>query len=161
MVQAMSVAECRRFLARMELGRLGCARDGVPYVVPIHFAFEPDKLYAFSTIGQKIEWMRTNPNVCVEVDEIVGVRHWCSVVVNGQYQELPSEPDFLSERQRAYRLLESRFLWWETAFAAEQPRHASHPADSILFCIQVTGMTGRRASSDEFDVAPPQQPRSY
>ena len=29
-----------------------------------------DYLYSFSTVGQKIEWMRANPNVCVETDEV-------------------------------------------------------------------------------------------
>ena len=157
LIQPMSVTECREFLARMDLGRLGCVRDGTPYVVPIQFGYEPDRLYGFSTVGKKIEWMRGSPNVCVEVDEIVGARRWCSVILSGSYKELPSEPAFASERQRAYKLLEKRFLWWETAFASEQPRHPSHPADSVLYRIDVAEMTGRRAGSDEFDNAPSQQ----
>ena len=161
LIQSMNATECREFLARMDVGRLGCVRDGMPYVVPIHFAFESDRLYGFSTVGQKIEWMRANPKVCVEVDEIMGTRRWCSVVVNGHYKELPNEVALMSERQRAYGLLEKRFLWWETAFAAEQPRHATHPAESILYSIQVTEMTGRRASSDDFDAAPAQQSDAY
>jgi hypothetical protein len=43
--------ECPDLLARLGLGRLGCARDNQPYVVPIYFAYEPDHLYAFATFG--------------------------------------------------------------------------------------------------------------
>jgi nitroimidazol reductase NimA-like FMN-containing flavoprotein (pyridoxamine 5'-phosphate oxidase superfamily) len=46
----------------------------------------PD-FYCFSTLGRKIEWMRENPLVCVEVDEIVAHDNWLSVVALGHYLE--------------------------------------------------------------------------
>jgi uncharacterized protein len=161
LIEEMSVQQCHEFLGRMDLGRLGCVRDSEPYVVPIHFAYEPDRLYGFTTLGRKVEWMRANPRVCVEVDEVNGNRSWTCVILSGQYTELPNEAAYRHERQRAYQLLEKRFLWWETAFAAEQPRHASHPAPTILYRIQVTGMTGRKAQVDAFDTAPPQQSAGF
>ena len=62
-IHELSVAECEDVLARCDLGRLGCAHENQPYVVPIHFSFDSERkcLYAFSTIGQKIAWMRQNP----------------------------------------------------------------------------------------------------
>lgn len=63
------------------------------------------------------------------------------MILRGQYTELANEAAYRHERQRTYDLLEKRFLWWETAFAAEQPRHATHPAPTILYRIQVTSMT--------------------
>ena len=89
----------------MGFGRLGCARDNQPYVVPIYFAYEPDHLYGFSTFGRKIEWMRANPRVCVEVEEVASHFSWVSVILNGRYQELPDTPECSSERQHAYPLL--------------------------------------------------------
>lgn len=43
-----------------------------PYVVPIHLSLDAERscVYAFSTVGQKILWMRENPQVCLEVEEI-------------------------------------------------------------------------------------------
>lgn len=38
--------------------------------MPIFLAWESDYIYVLSTFGQKIEWMRTNPKVCVEIEEI-------------------------------------------------------------------------------------------
>ena len=60
-------------LARTHLGRLACAQANQPYVVPIFFAYHQDSLYCSSTLGQKTEWMRENPLVAVEVDELVAV----------------------------------------------------------------------------------------
>ena len=61
-----------------------------PYIVPIYFAYEPDHIYGFTTLGQKVEWMRANPLVCVEVDEVLSHFRWSSVVVVGRYENLPT-----------------------------------------------------------------------
>jgi hypothetical protein len=57
--------ECKDLLARLGFGRLACAHENQPYIVPVYFAYEPDRLYGFGTIGKKIECMRSNPLVCV------------------------------------------------------------------------------------------------
>src|ERR1022692_3717393 len=75
-------------LARAHLGRLACAQDNQPYVVPFYFAYDNNSLYSFTKAGQKIEWMRANPRVCVEVDDVVSPEEWVSVVVVGRYEEL-------------------------------------------------------------------------
>ena len=69
-INEMTEKECGAFLASATLGRLACSLDNQPYVLPIYFAYEPGYIYVLSTLGQKIEWMRANPKVCVEVDEI-------------------------------------------------------------------------------------------
>ena len=66
-----------------------CARDNRPYVVPITFAFADNNIYSFSLIGQKIEWMRKNPEVCVQVGDFREGREWKSVVAYGVFEELP------------------------------------------------------------------------
>ena len=62
LIGEMSVAECRGALEQARFGRLACARDNQPYVVPFYFASDGDYLYAFSKLGRKIEWMRDNPD---------------------------------------------------------------------------------------------------
>ena len=141
----------------MDFGRLACTNGEQPYVVPIYFVYEPDRLYGFSTLGRKIEWMRANPRVCVEADEVISFQSWSCVVANGHYEELKNEERYASARRQAFELLKRRFLWWQGAFGAEQPRHPTRPAPPVLYRIQVTDMTGRTASVDEFDQALPQQ----
>ena len=92
-IREMSEGECRKVLARARLARLACARENQPYVVPVYLAYEVTGcLYGFTTPGQKVEWMRTNPLVCVEVDEIATYDQWVSVIVFGRYEELPETP---------------------------------------------------------------------
>ena len=88
-INEMTAGECRGYLQRASLGRLGCSYENQPYVVPIHFASEDGYLYVFSTFGQKVKWMRANPKVCVQTDEIRNQSEWISVIVYGEYEELP------------------------------------------------------------------------
>jgi nitroimidazol reductase NimA-like FMN-containing flavoprotein (pyridoxamine 5'-phosphate oxidase superfamily) len=143
-VNEMSEKESRDLLGRASMGRLGCSKDDQPYVVPIYFAFEGDYFYVLSTLGQKIEWMRANPKVCIEIDEIAGESEWASVVVNGQYQELP-EPRFADERAHARKLLEKRYRWWQNALGERQLKSGTELIEPTFFRIHVTSMSGLRS----------------
>jgi nitroimidazol reductase NimA-like FMN-containing flavoprotein (pyridoxamine 5'-phosphate oxidase superfamily) len=67
LVEEMTVEECQMTMSTAAFGRLASARDGQPYVVPIFFSMDGDFAYVFSMLGQKVEWMRLNPRVCLEV----------------------------------------------------------------------------------------------
>ena len=139
------------------LADLGAYTTTSRMLCPIYSGYEPDRLYGFSTLGRKIDWMRSNPRVCVEVDEVISTKSWNCVIVSGRYEELPNEARYMSARERAFKLLDKRFFWWQAAYAAEQLRYASQPSPTILYCIHVADMTGRRAEPDQFDAAPAQQ----
>jgi nitroimidazol reductase NimA-like FMN-containing flavoprotein (pyridoxamine 5'-phosphate oxidase superfamily) len=144
LVLELTSQECLEILTRLRFGRLGCSRDNQPYIVPIHFAYHERHLYSFAALGQKIDWMRTNPLVCVEADEIVDRCHWTSVIVHGRYEELLDTPKWRSERARAHALLQQRAAWWEPACV----RRTGHPAaDEVIpmyYRIHIDQVTGRR-----------------
>jgi uncharacterized protein len=108
LVREMTRNECADLLSDCHLARLACAKDGQPYMVPFYFAFAGDHLYSFSTPGQEIDWMRSNPRVCVEVDRYEDHRGWRSVIVSGAYEELSDVPKCAKERERAWALLSRR-----------------------------------------------------
>lgn len=139
-------SECREFLARGSMGRLGCAQENQPYIVPIFFAYEPDYLYGFSTVGQKIEWMRANPRVCLQTDEIASQTQWVSVIVNGTFEELP-DPARGAERAHARELLEKRHRWWANAVAERREKVSEVLIDPVFFRIRIESMTGLSANS--------------
>jgi nitroimidazol reductase NimA-like FMN-containing flavoprotein (pyridoxamine 5'-phosphate oxidase superfamily) len=95
-------------LKRKRIGRLACARDNQPYIVPFSFAYDEDHLYSFATIGKKIEWMRLNPLVCVEIDDIVNDHEWESVVLSGRYEEIADTPESREIRALAHDLFSDR-----------------------------------------------------
>ena len=63
LINEIPEVECLEVLSRVSVGRLGCANDNQPYIVPVYFAYEPGSVYVFSTPGKKIEWMRANPKL--------------------------------------------------------------------------------------------------
>ena len=146
LIHDLSPADCREVLSRMHLGRLACARFNQPYIVPFSFAFsaEEDRLYSFATHGQKIDWMRENPRVCVEIDDIADERHWTTVVIFGRYHEIErSEPDSPAG-QKALALFKQRSEWWLPAIGKREGG-AEH-AEPIFYWVSLDTVTGRRAA---------------
>ena len=151
LIADLSRAESLDFVARARLGRLGCARGLQPYVVPFSFAYREDHLYSCSAVGKKIEWMRNNPLVCVQADEIVDRQAWTSVVIFGTYEELPDTPEVDGEivgprslRTLAYQLLQQQPDWWEPAFVKTIPSE-QRPLVPIYFRISIDEITGHQA----------------
>jgi nitroimidazol reductase NimA-like FMN-containing flavoprotein (pyridoxamine 5'-phosphate oxidase superfamily) len=132
----------------MRLGRLACVRDSQPYVTPFHFCFHDGHIYSFATIGQKIMWMRDNPRVCVEVDEIKSPQQWTCVIAFGRFEELPNSPEWRQTRQMVHDLLEKHGNWWQPGFARTVIGGEERPLVPVFFRIFVEQMTGRRASLD-------------
>lgn len=143
-IHELTPAECEDLLSRATFGRLGCSHGGQPYIVPISIYFDPrDRcLYAFSTLGQKIEWMRKNPKVCVELDEVADQTRWTTVVVVGRYDELDG-PEQQRERQRALDLFKDHPRWWLPA-GAKLSSGVEH-ASPVVYRILISSISGRRA----------------
>ena len=153
LIQELTKKECIEILTRLRVGRLGCAHDNQPYIVPIYFAYDDHHLYTFATVGQKIEWMRANPLVCVQADDIVDHYHWTSVIVQGRYEELLDGRERNPDRTRAYELLQERAMWWEPASVAPPHRVAAEKVIPIYYRIHIDQVTGRRASPDPVETS--------
>lgn len=145
LIRELSADQCAEILKRSELGHLACARHNQPYIVPIHFSYDAEErcLYAFSGAGQKIQWMRDNPKVCVEIEDIADKNNWTTVLVFGEYQELEDTPDEAGARRRAQELFQARPEWWYPA-ASRTDRREHHAM--VIYRIRVDRMSGRRAA---------------
>jgi uncharacterized protein len=141
LIQEMTTRECWRMLARSNIFRLACARDNQPYIVPLRVDLDGEFLYGYATLGRKIEWMRTNPLVCLECDELTTERHWATVIIFGHYEELPHTPENESARQVAERLFQKHPMWWQPATV---PLGGHERRPPIVFRIHVDSFTGRR-----------------
>jgi nitroimidazol reductase NimA-like FMN-containing flavoprotein (pyridoxamine 5'-phosphate oxidase superfamily) len=147
LIHELSPDDCAEVLSRNHLGRLACSRHDQPYIVPILFSFDAERncLYAFSTIGQKIAWMRENPQVCLEVEEIGDQSHWLTVLVIGRYEEIHQDPKETAARKRADELFRQRREWWLPGAAKAQSGEHEHV---VIYRIQIDRLTGRRATRD-------------
>jgi hypothetical protein len=185
-IHEMTREECLQVLAETRLARLACAFENQPYVVPVYVAYyapagEEACLCGFATPGQKIEWMRANPLVCVEVDRVEGYDQWESVIVLGRYEEL-SEPEVgngerfptraesaagrttvpdttgcRGESLMVHQILQAKGMWWEpgaTAWAARTQRHPSEPFILVYYKVRIDQVSGYRATRDAHDPSP-------
>lgn len=145
-ITEMDRSQCLAVLREQRHGRLACVSDGQPYVVPVTYAADGDNLYGFSLEGRKIEWMRRNPKVCMQVDVFDQAREWRSVIAYGQYEELPDRVGWKLQRDRAWSLLSREAEWW--APGGFKPVTQA-PAPHLFYRIVVEEVTGRHAFEDE------------
>jgi nitroimidazol reductase NimA-like FMN-containing flavoprotein (pyridoxamine 5'-phosphate oxidase superfamily) len=146
-IHELTADECFTVLERSHLGRLGCARENQPYVVPIHFSFDAQRrcVYGFSAVGQKVDWMRSNPKVCLELDDIGDKDHWTTVIAVGRYEEIHHAAHEAEARRRAEQLFRQRREWWLPGAAK---LGALEHEDVVIYRIQIDRVSGRRASRD-------------
>ena len=134
------------FLTRKQFGRLACSHEGQPYITPINFVHSENYLYSLSTIGRKIEWMRGNPLICIEADEIESAQKWSSVVVLGRYEELTKTAEFEYLRRFAWELLQQRPQWWEPGYAKTILGGTERLLEPVYFRIHIDEISGHQAT---------------
>jgi len=145
-VKEMTRDECIAVVSNGRMANLACARENRPYVVPIYYAYSENRLYSFSMPGQKIDWMRSNPHVCVQVDSFSDQSDWQSVVMHGLYTELPDHPGTQHEREHAWFLLQHHANWWEPGSVKPTPQPVTDFPAHLFYRIAIESMTGRRSS---------------
>ena len=145
LITELPIEECRAILRGTNLGRLACVRSSQPYIVPIYFDFSDDYLYSFATLGQKIQWMRANPRVCVEVDDITDQFNWTTVVVEGRYEELTKAPAHEAAMKRAYLLFQDRPGWWFPAGGKTQKNRSAPERAPVIYRVVIESVSGRVA----------------
>lgn len=144
LVEEMTVEDCRKAMSSAAFGRLASVQDGQPYVVPVSFTVDGDYAYLFSMPGRKVDWMRKNPRVCLEVDSVNGQTSWTSIVVLGRYEELPDTPDGRPGRLHARELLQSRATWWQPGAVTMTNEVVRDDATPVFYRIYLEHLTGRR-----------------
>ena len=139
-VEDMSPAEMHALLQRGSFGHLGCARDGRPYVVPMHYAYDGKELYFFTTEGMKTQFIQVNPQVCLQVEEVTDLMHWKSVMVIGRATELTEN----QETQRAMKFITDRNPSLTPAISATQLDSMGRAVDIALYRITPEMIDGRQ-----------------
>jgi nitroimidazol reductase NimA-like FMN-containing flavoprotein (pyridoxamine 5'-phosphate oxidase superfamily) len=147
-IHELAPADCAEVLSRTSVARLACCRMNQPYVVPVSIAYDPRQvcLFSFSTIGKKVEWMRANPSVCVEVEDFEDRFNWTTIVIFGRYSELTDAPEHQDQRNRALHLFSERSRWWLPG--AARLSEFEHE-NVVVYRIHIDSMTGRRTTRPE------------
>lgn len=83
--------ECLKMLRDNYIGRLAYVQGKNPYVIPITYYYynhTNKSLISYSGEGHKIDSMRKNKLVSLEVDKIDSINKWKSVLVHGEFEEV-------------------------------------------------------------------------
>lgn len=147
-IHDMSNESIIALLQHEHTGRIACVKESQPYVTPMRFSYHENYLYSFATEGKRVSWMRANPLVCVEVDSIVSLYRWRTVIATGKYEELPNSSEHIEQRSLAFDLLSKTSNWWEPGFVKTCRQGAVRPLEAVYFRISITELTGHEATQD-------------
>ncbi|MDA1209380.1 MAG: pyridoxamine 5'-phosphate oxidase family protein [bacterium] len=91
MITDLSPEEALGLLASHAYAHLGCSNDGKPYVVPTSYCLIENAICGYTYEGFKVDTLRKNPNICIQVEELEDASHWKSVIAYGTYKELEGD----------------------------------------------------------------------
>ncbi len=88
MLGALNESQINNLLVSQVVGRIGCSNNKQSYIVPVTYVFDGVDIIGQTHAGMKLDMMRLNPNVCFQVDTIMNMANWQSVVIQGVFKEL-------------------------------------------------------------------------
>lgn len=135
------------------IGRLGYTDGHRIFVIPIsYFLYNRKYIIAHSMEGRKIEILRKNPDVCLQVDVIHNLSNWKSVMLWGKYEEITGQPDRYYALDLLIRKIHKQKVNEGHALSPEPPEIEESMAlpdreKSIVYRIQIENKSGRFESS--------------
>jgi len=140
-VEELSENEIIEVLSGVGFGHLACCRDGKPYVVPIHYAYENGLIFIYTTEGKKFEIIKENPYVCLQIEDVVDNQHWQSVVVDGVAEQLEGG----AERERALKLIVAANPTLTPAVSIRWMDDWVRENIEVVYRLTLTATSGRRS----------------
>ena len=139
-MEAITVEEAKRFLDESLVAHIGVISEGSPYVTPMSFVVDGDRILFRTKPGKRYEAMLENPVVSIEAstfDNETG--DWTSVIVRGRAAEAGDDATILLTVQLLFQK-------YGTVLGSPLSRGEIQPMASFPHVVQVpieeiTGMT--------------------
>ena len=145
MTGELNEIQINNVLTSQVLGRLACTDGKQPYIVPLTFCFDGKCIYGQTRPGKKLTILRKNPNVCFEVDQMIDMANWQSVLVLGKFEELNE-----ADAQNARQLLFDRIFPMSTSCTIHPHQHiVTHKVEDknrlkpVMYRIIISAKSGR------------------
>lgn len=149
MTQDMTPQEIEHVLKTTFYGHLGCSSKGKIYVVPVTYVYDDNVFYGYTHEGKKIEIMRGNPHVCLQVEQVKNGHNWQSVVCNGTCEEITDEKEIqeckllIAERYASLREQGVEDPYFPLVRELSEHNGAGAPKP-VLYRIKVEEKTGKK-----------------
>lgn len=131
------------------VGRLGTAVNGIPYVVPMNFAYMKDRIFLHThRDGKKVKDILQNPQVCFEVDsgEMIEGDTPCnyswvyySVIVHGEAKVVKD----VNEKLKALRIISDKYAFGKSNKITSEMIEKNNTL--IVVQIDIYEMTGKKS----------------
>ena len=147
MMGELNETEINNILSSQVIGRLACADGKYPYIIPLTYTFDGKFIYGQVLEGKKLDIIRKNPNVCFQVDSVLDIYNWQSVILYGHFEEQLGE-----DLSTARDILFSRVMPLMTSSSVHLHGHAQtteniniedHRIKPVMFKIRIKEKTGR------------------
>lgn len=150
-IEEMRESEAREVLGQLNYAHLAVAKDNIPYVVPVHYAFDGQDLFIYTTEGKKADIIRVNPEICLQAEEVEDNENWKSVIVSGTAEQITDE----DARQKALdhilsvnpRLTPAISIRWMDSWVRENVE--------VIYRISPRSVTGRQTIKRNRPQKPP------
>lgn len=127
-------------LQRGVVGRIGCISAGRAYVVPVCYVYDEGCVFGHSMPGMKMTALQENSQVCFEVEDVVDLAHWRSVIAWGSVEFLHD-----ADAARGFKILVERLapLFGGSPGSARPKPTGEQPPSAGVYRIRLTEKTGR------------------
>lgn len=90
MIKDLKKDRCRLLLQRNYWGYLAFTGHGSPYVLPVTYYYDRENncIISISAEGHKIDCLRENKSVSLNISKVDSINDWSSVLVHGEFEEL-------------------------------------------------------------------------
>lgn len=145
MLGELSDTQIQNILSSQAVGRLACSDGNQPYIVPVTYKYDGNYIYGQTNEGTKLQILRKNPNVCFEVDRMMDMRNWQSVIVYGKFEELEDE----AAKEAREILFESVFSLTTSSTIHAHEHEVTEQLDDrnrvkfVMYRIKIETVTGR------------------
>ena len=139
-LQVLTPAEINEVLDRGWHAHLACRHWRELYLVPLTYVHDGGFLYCHTLSGKKIKMMRSNPHVCLQVEEVKGVFRWRSIMIWGRFEELKG-----IEAAKCMSLLSKRIseLEKESGLSPVEDEISAVLSSAIFYRVRIETATGR------------------
>ena len=145
MLGKLNEVQIDNLLLSQSVGRIGYTDGKNPFITPVTYVFDGKYIIGQTRDGMKLNIIRKNPSVCFEVDVMVSMDNWRSVVVSGNFNELEG-----SEAEKAREYLFGHVLTLMTSASVHQHQHEitgtvddGNRIKPIMYRIEIKEKSGR------------------
>lgn len=143
LIRHLNNDEIEQFLERHNVGRIAFSFHDRVDIEPINYVYKNRWIYGRTSMGTKLSVISHHQWVAFEVDEAKGLFDWCSVVIKGFFEIIPT--DMSTQNVPAYNIAISAIRRFDPDAFTPKDRA---PFRKVLFRIHLDETNGRESRSD-------------